>query len=69
MKKGVDLALEQNKIPKDILNNERSIFVCASDDNEEYHYIVFPYKDGGYEWKEYEPLFDLQECKEGEEEE
>ena len=62
MKKAMDKALEENKVPKDILEAEKPIFICVSDDEDEYHFIVYPYPNGGYEWKEYEPLYDIQEC-------
>jgi len=69
MKKVMDLVVEEHKIPKDILNNEKPIFVCVSDEEDEHHYVAYPYHNGGYEYKNYEPLFDLQECNEEEEEE
>ena len=68
MKKAMDLAFEENRVPKDILEQEKAIFVCVSDEEDEFHYTVFPYKGGGYEYKEYEPLYDLRECNEEDEE-
>jgi len=68
MKKAMDLAFEENRVPKDILEKEKAIFVCVSDEEDEFHYTVFPYKGGGYEYKEYEPLYDLRECNEEDEE-
>ena len=68
MKTVMDKAFEESKIPKDIVERERAIFVCVSDDEEEHHFVVYPYPNGGYEWKEYEPLHDLSQCNEEEEE-
>ena len=68
MEKAMDKALEENKVPKDMLERDEPIFVCVSDDEDEYHYIAYPYEGGGYEWKEYEPLFDLRECNEEQDE-